>query len=740
MTGIRGMLIRILRSSWPACVVLAVVAAFLSARTATADDWPQFRGLNRDGHSAETGWLQYWPPQIVWTQSIGIGYSAPSISEGRLYTMGEESDAVNTNDVLYCFDALSGGLIWTQTYSIVPFGDENAPGPRAAPTIDGDYVYTHSHQGDLKCWHKITGSNIWSQNVNFESSTYGHCSSPLVVSNVVVVNNGHAGSAVNKDTGAIVWTNLVDGQVGACASPVTYTTNGVPVVVTYGGEGPRGINALTGAEVWWWAGSGGTENYCDPVIFDGDKVLFAQKDWGEAALIQMGTGEAVPVWAENWDFIPHCATPVLVGDHVYGVSWGEIMCLDLRAGVTNWGETGHISGEDGAIIAADGKLIVLDDDGDLGIIQASSTAYTEECAFVQIFTNANNQEWYSAPVLSNGKLYLRSRQGTLVCLRLGDTPVPKVGMGTGDWRFKKGIAEASTPASVWRNLAFDDSGWDTGDAPFGYGDTNIWTYGTTLTDMQNSYWSLFLRKPFTVDSPALVSRIDLEAWHDDGFIMWINGEEVARVNVDGVTGEFMPYNTFSPLSLGNASNWTHQISAEALPALVTGTNMLAVHCFNASADSSDFTMDFAVEAVEESFYSIEDDEEQDGMLDSWETTQIGSTSESGDADHDGDGLSNMGEYIAGTHPASTTSYFDVTSVLSNGEVHVSFPTILATDPDYAGYDRYYALEYRTNLVGDAWLGVSGYTSIEGLGQTVVYTNAAGNTPFFYRCKVWLQPE
>ncbi|HTH46907.1 MAG TPA: lamin tail domain-containing protein [Candidatus Limnocylindria bacterium] len=162
-----------------------------------------------------------------------------------------------------------------------------------------------------------------------------------------------------------------------------------------------------------------------------------------------------------------------------------------------------------------------------------------------------------------------------------------------DWRYLKGTAEASSPdVTAWRQLGFNDAGWLTGQSTFWYGDV---FNGTQITDMQNSYSSLFFRKKFTVVNPGDIQDLILHAQCDDGFIAWINGREVARYNVPA--GD-LPYNSFA-LTAANPDPAVFADYALADPktTLVAGDNVLAVQVFNVTLGSSDIVWDAALQAT-----------------------------------------------------------------------------------------------------------------------------------------------
>ena len=131
-------------------------------------DWPHYRGINRDGKTTER--IESWPPAEIWRASIGEGYSAVTVSDGRVYAMGWHDD----QDIVFCFDEESAGNnpapLWTNYY---PCGTVSFNGTRGTPTVHSNEVYTFSHEGRLTCFNKVDGTYLWHRFVTGSPGQWG---------------------------------------------------------------------------------------------------------------------------------------------------------------------------------------------------------------------------------------------------------------------------------------------------------------------------------------------------------------------------------------------------------------------------------------------------------------------------------------------------------------------------------------------------------------------------------------
>src|SRR5687767_10804231 len=156
-----------------ATAFLAMLAAqILGAPLAFAqtNDWPQWRGTNHDGVSSERNWFKPWPasgPKQLWKRNVGIGFSSVSVSNGRVFTLGNNSNDVDT---VWCLDAATGRVVWTNSYPCALDPRYYEGGPGATPTVDGDRVFTFSKKGHVLYLDAASGKTIWSRNIADELS------------------------------------------------------------------------------------------------------------------------------------------------------------------------------------------------------------------------------------------------------------------------------------------------------------------------------------------------------------------------------------------------------------------------------------------------------------------------------------------------------------------------------------------------------------------------------------------
>lgn len=391
----------------------AIAIALFAVSAARADDWPQWRGPNRDGISNEKGIKTTWPaegPEKVWETKIGVGWSSMSVAKDRLYAIGNTED----RDIVFCLNAHTGNQIWKHTYSSIAKDPNGYPGPRSTPTIDDDRVYAVSRHGQLFCLNAETGAVIWKTDyiTDFQSTppTWGFAGSPLIEGDLLIAEIGAKDAAVvafNKKTGAIVWKSK--GEKAGYASPVAYTQNGVRHVLTFSAYGLESRKVKDGALTWRHPWKTNYDvNAATPVVV-GEKVFLASAYGVGGAVLDFSSGQPVELWKHK-QMAVHMSGPVFWGGHLYGFDEFTLRCVDFNTGATKWAEKKYGKG---SLLLADGKLIVYGGQGQLGLVEASPARY-KEIAFAQVL---GGKDTWAPPVLANGLLYLRSLE-TLACFDL----------------------------------------------------------------------------------------------------------------------------------------------------------------------------------------------------------------------------------------------------------------------------------------------------------------------------------
>ena len=383
-------------------------AALLS--TAIAMEWPQWRGPQRDGISAETGLLKSWPaggPPLLWkTGGLGEGYASFSVAGGRLYTMGQRGD----QSFVLALDANTGKKLWEAPVGGA-FRERRGHGPRATPTIDGNRLYAQSADGGLACLDAATGKRIWGFNVveKFGGQVihWGISESPLVDGERLIVNPGANGAsivALNKKDGSMIWKSQSD-EAGY-SSAIVFDAGKVRHLVAFTGEAAVGLSATNGELLWRYDRvSNRTANIATPIHRNGH--VFLSSDYGTGgALLKLspaGSGVKMDEVYFSREMKNHYSSSVLVGDYLYGFSSAILTAMKFLTGEVAWRDR---SVGKGSVIYAEGNLYCQGEDGVIGLVEATPEAYREKSRF-QIPRGAFPM--WTLPVIANGRLYIRDQ-------------------------------------------------------------------------------------------------------------------------------------------------------------------------------------------------------------------------------------------------------------------------------------------------------------------------------------------
>ena len=396
----------------------SAMTMFLFVLTLTASaasyDWYRWRGPDLNGISRETGWTVNWPkegPKVLWRANVGIGFSSITVANGRAYTSGNRSD----KDTVYCFDAETGKEVWKYSYSEDTDPHYYEGGTSCTPTVDGNAVFAISRRGLLFRFGASTGKVDWQVNIAKATGAkvpeWGFASSPLVEGDLLILNAGAAGTAVNKASGSVVWSS---GKARAgYSSGVPFDYSGERYVAMAVLESILAFKVKDGSKLWEFPWDTRYDvNAADPII-TGDRVFVSSAYNHGGALFRFQGSQTTKLW-ENKNMRNHINSSVLLEGYLYGVDGDAggketaLRCVELETGSLRWTEKSIGSG---ALMAADNKLIVLSDKGELIIADPSPAAF-KPIARAQVMGG----KCWTVPVLSNGRIYCRNAQGNVACV------------------------------------------------------------------------------------------------------------------------------------------------------------------------------------------------------------------------------------------------------------------------------------------------------------------------------------
>jgi outer membrane protein assembly factor BamB len=426
------------------CANTLVVAALAVA--AWGEDWPQWRGKNRDAVLSETGLIETLPEGVLprrWTATVGAGYSGPTVADGRVFVTDRGSDEAESEvERVLCFDADTGKPIWNHTYPSKYLIQYRA-GPRASVTVHQGKALSVGAMGQFKCLDAASGEVLWQRDLAKEYKarmpTWGITASPLVYDDLVI--QIAAGSqdacvvAMDLQTGKERW-HALDERAGY-AAPILVRQGDQDVVVCWTGESVSGLDPRSGKTLWRvpMASRNMPIGVATPVVQDDHLFVSSFYDGSMLIRIDPSRPEAEKVWwrvginEKNTDAL-HCmiSTPILKGQYIYGVdSYGELRCLDIKTGDRVWVNQTAVERDRWAtihIIQSGDREIMLNEQGELIYATLTPEGYDEHsrCSLIaptrkQLRRRAGAGVTWAHPAIADGYIFARS-DSELICASL----------------------------------------------------------------------------------------------------------------------------------------------------------------------------------------------------------------------------------------------------------------------------------------------------------------------------------
>ena len=449
----------------------------LSSGRASAEDWPYFLGPRHTGVSGEDlklDWTTKTPP-VLWKESIGTGYSAPSVLGQRLVIHHREGD----QEIVSCRSVETGKEIWVYAYPSAyrdPYGYNN--GPRSSPVLTQDRCFTLGAEGILACTSMNDGKLLWKKELQNEftlpESFFGVGCSPILDDDqLIVMVGGQPNSGVvsfDVETGDIRWQAVGkdtwdgvktdqggkkhkwadDEMVVSYSSPIIAEIHGQKHLLCLMRQGLVSLNPRSGAEnfhYWFRPKVHESVNAARPVVI-GNRIFVSAAYLTGSALLEVDEDGKTykELWRDRDNMLAHWSTPIHVDGHIYGFSGrheneGELRCINVQDGKVAWqasgydGDlkdlsrdktTGHVIDETtgkeipypffgrGGLIQVGSRFIVLGERGTISVVDVNKEKFVEHGRFAR--DEIKYPAW-AAPVLSEGRMFLRS-EDWIVCIDL----------------------------------------------------------------------------------------------------------------------------------------------------------------------------------------------------------------------------------------------------------------------------------------------------------------------------------
>lgn len=393
---------------------------------ATPSGWPQWGGPHRNFMADSKGLASTWPasgPKKLWARALGEGHSAIAVDGTRLYTMYRPLGLLamvrrSQEEVIAALDANTGATVWEHKFPSSTDGVDfsEGAGPHSTPLVTADRVFAAGSRKQLFALNKANGQVAWAHDLikdfGAKPPDRGYPCSPLLYGDTVIVSMGGPGQALaafNRNTGALAWKGG-DFEFSP-SSPVIIDVDGQKQLLYFAGNVVAGLDPSTGKTLWthphktdWGL------NISTPVWSPSDHLLFVSSAYGTGSRVldlrqAAGKTTVTEKWFSNRMRI-HIGTAIRIGNYVYGSSgdFGPafLTAVDVTSGKIAWQDRTFARAQ---LVYADGKLVILDEDGNLGL----ATATPEGLQVLAKVSVLENLAW-TPPTLVGTRLFVRDRK------------------------------------------------------------------------------------------------------------------------------------------------------------------------------------------------------------------------------------------------------------------------------------------------------------------------------------------
>jgi WD40 repeat protein len=414
----------------------ALTLSLLLAVAAHAEDWPQFRGPNRDGVWGETGILEKIPAsglEVRWRAKVGNGFSGPVVAQGRVFLTDHQFNPELERVV--CFDEATGKTLWVHSYPCNYKDMEYGNGPRASPTVHDGKLYTLGTQGHLFCLDATKGEVVWKKSLaedfNGQIPRYGASAAPLVVGDLLIVCAGGQPEAsvvaLDRKTGELRWRALPDRP--AYSAPIVINAGGAQQLIVWTADSITGFEPATGKVHWqvpWKAVFDPAQMVASPVWHK--DMLLCLGAWSRGSkMLKLDSAKpgASVLWETGTKPTTTISTPLFQDDHYFYaiLGNGSLACLDAANGTEVWATREPTSGSYGnAHLPPNGdRVFLFNHTGHLILARLTAKGYEElgRCLLVEPTAGyrAQGPITWAHPAYADKSVFARNDR-ELVCASL----------------------------------------------------------------------------------------------------------------------------------------------------------------------------------------------------------------------------------------------------------------------------------------------------------------------------------
>ncbi|MGD8896277.1 MAG: PQQ-like beta-propeller repeat protein [Acidobacteriota bacterium] len=389
---------------------VVLVGVLTLATSTTAQDWPQWRGPDRDGAVTSFESPASWPARLTerWRADVGLGYATPLVVGDRIYMYTRQGE----DEVMTALDPDSGDVVWRSAYpapfEMVPATRRHGPGPKSTPVLADGRLFTLGMTGTVTAFDAATGRRLWQKPGGPVQPRFHTAQSPIVDGgNVIVHIGGHddgALTAFDVATGDVRWS--WDGDGPAYGSPMIFELSGTRQVVTFTQEHMVGVAAETGELLWQRPfTTPHTTTSLTPILHK-EMVIQAGRDNGITAFRVVRQGDAWAtenVW-ETDEVSMNMSNGVAVDGVLFGLSHlnsGQYFGLDLNTGQVLWTSDPR-QAENAAVLRAGDTIFSLEADGELVVVRNSRTGFDELARY-----DVSDSETWAQPAISGNRVFVK---------------------------------------------------------------------------------------------------------------------------------------------------------------------------------------------------------------------------------------------------------------------------------------------------------------------------------------------